>query len=143
VFFRQNTRYSILFFLYLCLFIMGFALLTFFLFKIFKYLKDNEYICKTVQKKQASSPRLGTGRIFVDRTGPVGLAFSTRPNRPVEILDLTVKNRLVQIQHWTGETPVRLIYQKGCFISSDSILIFFLSLPYSIVEIYWIYIFEK
>ena len=54
-------------------------------------MKDNEYICKTVQKKQASSPRLGTGRIFVDRTGPAGLAFSTGPDRPVEILDLTGK----------------------------------------------------
>jgi membrane protein YdbS with pleckstrin-like domain len=50
-FFRQNTRYSMLSFLYLCLFIMVFALLMFFLYKIFKYLKDNEYICKTVQKK--------------------------------------------------------------------------------------------
>jgi hypothetical protein len=69
--------------------------------------------------------------------------LSTGLNRPVEIFDLTVKNRLVQIQHWTGEKPVRLIYQKWCFISSDPILIFFLFLPYSIVEIYWTYIFEK
>ncbi len=60
---------------------MVFALFMFFLYKILKYLKDNEYICKTVQKKQASSPRFGTGRIFVDRTGPVGLAFSTGPGR--------------------------------------------------------------
>jgi hypothetical protein len=49
-FFRQNTRYSMLFLLYLCLFIMVFALLMLFLYKIFKYLKDNEHICKTVQK---------------------------------------------------------------------------------------------
>ncbi len=61
-------------------------------------MKGNEYICKTVQKKQATSPRLGTGRIFVDRTGPAGLAFSTAPDRPVEILDLTGKNRPAQIQ---------------------------------------------
>jgi hypothetical protein len=48
----------------------GFCSIYVFLYKIFKYLKDNEYICKTVQKKQVSSLRFGTGRIFVDRTGP-------------------------------------------------------------------------
>jgi hypothetical protein len=51
----------------------------------------NNYICKTVQKKQASLLRLGTARIFVDRTGAAGLAFSTGSDQPVEILDLTGK----------------------------------------------------
>jgi hypothetical protein len=69
----------------------GFCSIYVFLYKIFKYLKDSEYICKTVQKEQASSPRLGTGRILVDRTGPAGLAFSTGLNRSVEIFDLTSK----------------------------------------------------
>jgi hypothetical protein len=32
---------------------------------------------------------------------------------------------------------------KGCFISFDPLFIFLLSLPYSIVERYWIYIFEE
>ncbi len=50
-------------------------------------MKDNEYICKTVQKKQASSPRLGTDRIFVDRTGPVGsnTALNWRETGPFNI----------------------------------------------------------
>jgi hypothetical protein len=32
---------------------------------------------------------------------------------------------------------------KGCFISFDPLIIFLLSLPYSIVERYWTYIFEE
>jgi hypothetical protein len=35
--------------------------------------------------------RRGTGRTFIDRIGPAGLTFSTGPDRPVEILDLTGK----------------------------------------------------
>jgi hypothetical protein len=41
---------------------------------------------------------LGPGRVFLDRTGPAGLAFPTGPDRPV------------QLQNSTGEKPVRLIY---------------------------------
>jgi hypothetical protein len=56
---------------------------------------------------------LGTGRVFFDRTGPAGLAFSTGPDRPVGTLDLTGKkpaeNRPVQLRNITGEKPVRSI----------------------------------
>ncbi len=56
---------------------------------------------------------LGTGRVFFDRTGLAGLAFSTGPDRPVGTLNLTGKkpaeNRPVQLRNITGEKPVRSI----------------------------------
>jgi hypothetical protein len=65
-YFFSTYAYSLRFLHYWC----------FFLYKIFKYLKDNEYICKSVQKKQASSPRLGTGLFNISKRMFVRRCFS-------------------------------------------------------------------
>jgi len=44
-------------------------------------------------EKRSDDADLEPVKFFFDRTGPAGLAFSTGPDRPVEILDLTGKNR--------------------------------------------------
>ncbi len=49
--------------------------------------------------------------------------------------------KVKQTYKYTIETS--FLQYKGCFISFDPLFIFLLSLPYSIVERYWIYIFEE
>jgi hypothetical protein len=143
LFFRQNNRYSMLFLLYLYIFLLFVFYLCYnslwFLLYLFLYIKYSNIwkitniFVKQYKKSKRACPDLESLE-FCRPDWPAGLAFLTGPNRPVEILDLTGKKPVSSNTELNWRETGSFNISKRVFHKFWSHFnFFFLSLPYSIV----------